>query len=94
LTDNNGLIDSNVLWTLNAVSNVKINDFYFYTGIDLGKIQNQSFIINYNDKLETRPLLQDNQIDSGNDIFLCHWDIPNYTIKKGNKVDEIKIGME
>lgn len=94
LTEDNGIIDSNMKWKLKGISNVISNDFYFYTGIDLGKIQNFRFIINYNGVPETRNLLPDNQIDSENDIFLCHWDIPDYAIKKGNKVDEIELIME
>lgn len=94
LTENNGAINSKVTWTLNDASNVKSNDFYFYTGIDLGEIDNQKFIIKCNKNSETRPLLPDNQICSGNDIFLYHWDIPNYMIKNKNKVDEIIISME
>ena len=94
LTENNGAISSKVTWTLNDASNVKSNDFYFYTGIDLGEIDNQKFIIKCNENSETRPLLPDNQICSGNDIFLYHWDIPNYMIKNKNKVDEIRISME
>lgn len=94
LTENNGNINSKVTWILNDASNVKSNDFYFYTGSDLGEIDNQNFIIKCNENSETRPLLPDNQIYSGNDIFLYHWDIPNYMIKNKNKVDEIRINME
>ncbi len=94
LTENDGVIDSDVLWILNKLSNVKTTDFYFYAGIDLGKMQSQEFVVKCNDFSETRYLLQDNQIDSENDIFLYHWDIPDYTIKNENKVDEIRISMK
>ena len=94
LTENNGAIDSSVIWSLEEISNVISNDFYFYAGIGSGRIQNQNFIISYNGITETRDLLPDNRDDSENDIILCHWDIPNYAIKDGKKVDKIELTME
>lgn len=94
LIENNGVIDSSVLWSLEEISNVISKDFYFYTGIDLGKIQNQNFTIYCNENPETIPLLLDNRDNSENDIYLCHWDIPKRVIKNGKKVDKIELTME
>lgn len=44
LTENNGVIDSNVSWNLTRVSNVRTTDFYLYTGIDFGTIQEQKLL--------------------------------------------------
>lgn len=94
LKENSGVIDSNVVWSLDEVSNVISNDFYFYTGIDLGRIQNQQFIITCNGLPATGDLLEDNKDDSENGIFLCHWNIPERTIKDGKKIDNIELTME
>ena len=69
LIKNDNKIDSNVLWSLEEVSNVVSNHFYFYTGIDLGEIQNQKFSIISNNIEQTINLLSDNKVDSGNDIY-------------------------
>lgn len=36
---NENEMDCNIVWTLEGLSNVKTNDFYFYTGVDLGRIE-------------------------------------------------------
>lgn len=94
LREDNGVIDSNVVWIMEDISNVLSNDFYFYTGIDLGEIQNQKFIIRCNNVPQTINLLPDNRVDSENDIILCHWDIPDDTIKDGKKIEKIELYME
>ena len=93
LTENNGKIDSKVLWKMEDVSNVKTDDFYFYSGIDLGTIANQEFCIYSNNISKTIALLPDNIIDSGNEVFLYHWDIEPALIKQGNKIDCIELSM-
>lgn len=94
LTENNGKIDSKVLWKMEDVSNVKTDDFYFYSGIDLGTIANQKFCIYSNNISKTIALLPDNIIDSGNEVFLYHWDIEPALIKQGNKIDCIELSMD
>lgn len=94
LTDNEGAIDSFVTWNLKEISNVKSEYFYFYTGIDFGKIETQQFVIGCNNNGETRSLFLDNRIDSENGVYLCYWNIPNDAVKRGNKIDSIKLTME
>lgn len=94
LMENNGVFDSHVIWVMEDISNVTSNDYYFYTGIDFGKIQNQKFIIYCNKVPQTINLLPDNRVDSKNDIFLCHWDIPVDTIKDYKKIEKIELIME
>ena len=94
LTENNGVIDSNVSWNLTRVSNVRTTDFYLYTGIDFGTIQEQKLIVTCNDEKETIELLSDNRTDSENGISLCHWDIPTRVIKDGKKIDQIELLMQ
>lgn len=94
LKDNNGVINSDVVWSLEEISYVKTNHFYFYTGIDLGKIGKQNFYVSCNGETKSIRLLPDNKVNSKNDIFMCHWNIPDELIKKGNKVDKIELTME
>ena len=94
LKENNGNVDLNVSWILNDISSVKSNHFYFYTGIDLGIIKNQKFIVTCNKQPETIKLLGDNITNSGNGVFLYHWDIPKNSIKNDGKIDKIALTMD
>lgn len=94
IKENNGKFDSTVLWKLDQVSNVKTNNFYFYVGVDSGIIEKEKITVIYNNNRETIDWLLYNKIDSGNDIFLCCWNIPSGTIKNGNRIDSIELNME
>ncbi len=92
ITEKDGIIDLNILWRMEEVSNVKSSDFYFYSGVDLGTIKNQKFAIYCNGIDETINLLRDNII-SRNRVYLYHWDIPSKLIKRKNKIDKIELSM-
>ncbi|MBU5481551.1 hypothetical protein [Blautia sp. MSJ-19] len=93
LKNDGNKIDCDMTWRLEGIENVKENDFYFYTGIDRGKIKNQQLIVYVNNEKHTIPLLTDNVFYSGNGVYLCHWNIPKEAVKSGNKIDKIELLM-
>lgn len=92
--DNNGSINSTISWNLKDISNLKTNDFYYYSGIDLRLVKNNKFIISMNGQEETRDVFSGSKVDSKNGIFLYQCSIPNFLIKDKRRVDEIKLVME
>lgn len=86
-------INSYASWELSGIKNVCVNDFYLYTGIDMGKIKNPEMDVYCGSNLCKVELLYDNIQDSQNDIYLCHWDIPKEAVKKDNRIDKIELKM-
>lgn len=94
LKNNGNKIDCDMTWRMENIENVKKKDFYFYTGIDRGKIKTGQLIayVNNNDT-HSVPLLDDNVIHSGNGVYLWHWNIPKDSIKDKGKIDKMEISM-
>ena len=93
LKNNGNKIDCDMTWRMENIENVKKKDFYFYTGIDRGKIKTEQLIAYINNEQSSVPLLGDNVIHSGNGVYLWHWDIPPGSIKDKGKIDKMEISM-